>query len=110
MKKNMEERLEQILAEVADMVQGDAVTCMNALHALIEALLISHKQVVAALPGKYRAELKQKLLNIIMVHVLSPCENVHETLGLMQVFALYHKVPCSAEVRVSENCEKGGEA
>lgn len=110
MKKNMEERQEQILAEVADMLQGDAVTCMNALHGFIEALLIWHKKLVTAMPGKYRAELKQKLLNIIMVHVLSPCEYVHETLGLMQVFALYHKVPCSAEVRVSENCEERGES
>lgn len=111
MKKNMEEQMNRLLAEVAELLQSvGAATGMGALQWLIEALLITHKQLVAALPGKYRAELKQEMLNIIMIHVLSPCGDVQETLGRMRAFAAYHEEPCRAEVQVSENCEKGGEA
>lgn len=107
---NTEDRRNRILDEVAEMLQGvGAATGMNALHALIEALLIVHKQLLAALPGEYRAVLKQELLNIIMIHVLSPFADAHEAQEYMGAFAVSHMEPCDASVRLGENGEEGGE-
>lgn len=103
---NDTEKIKRILEYVIELTKGrSAQDGMINLLCVLECLLLAHKRLVEAFPNDAGAECKQQLLNIIMLHVLSPYKDVAETKASMGKFAVMHRVVFDFNTEVCENAE-----
>ena len=98
MNKEIIKKANSLLEEAASVIQGVSLgEGVAFLHHLIGGLLLSHKAIVAGME-EHGDFVQQMLLNIVMVHAMSPCKESGKTLEMMREFAESYVPPCEMTV------------
>ena len=92
MKDNMKKQARQMVQDMTQLLQGANLgDGMAALDTVLSDLLYIRRKLVAAMPADAQAECRMGLLNILLVHALSPYATTTETLRDMAVFGMSYK-------------------
>ena len=92
MEANMKEQTKQVVLDMVQLLQGANLgDGMAALDTVLSDLLYIRRKLVAAMPADAQAECRMAMLNIMLVHVLSPYATTTETLRDMAVFGMSYK-------------------
>lgn len=102
MEDNTKEQAQQIVLDMVQLLQGaNAKDGMSALDTVLGNLLMIRRTLVGVMPAEVQAVYRMELLNILMVHGLSPYDKTEETLHHMGNYILQHKddiCECKAEL------------
>lgn len=102
MKDNMKEQAQQVVLDMVQLLQGaNAGDGMSALDTVLGHLLMIRRKLVESFPADAQAEFRMAMLNIMLVHVLSPYDTATETLRDMAVFSMSYKdtSECTVELK-----------
>ena len=108
MKDNMKKQAQQVVLDMVQLLQGaNAGDGMSALDTVLGHLLMIRRKLVESFPADAQAEFRMAMLNIMLVHVLSPYDTATETLRDMAVFSMSYKdtSECTVELKpAAANC------